>query len=147
MWLLLVVWVAAFMSVAGCRLSHFIRADELNQAIARGDRAAVKLAISKGCDVNVPGMHGITPLMAAAKTGHADICRDLIRIGADVNGHNKSGSVMMFAISSLDEETLRVVLDAKPDLQWKNALGNTAESHATGIGNTNALKMLRQGRR
>lgn len=142
--ILVVVCLVALGALAGCRIVRFIRADELNQAVSRGDKAAVERAISNGIDLNVPGMHAVTPLMSAAEAGQTDICRDLIRNGADVNGHNESGSVLMYAIGSGNAETLAVVLAAKPDLKWTNALGDSAESFAKEIGDTNALEMLRE---
>src|SRR5262245_10409244 len=89
-----------FLAVTGC---HLVRGDKFNQAIARGETDAVRKAIAHGVDVNGRGMHAMTPLMTAAKTGRLDICELLVKHGADVNGHNDSGSVLMWAVDSRNE--------------------------------------------
>nr|TKW05126.1 hypothetical protein SEVIR_7G155700v2 [Setaria viridis] len=55
----------------------------LHCASRRGDAAAVRhLVASTGCDVNVPDGDGYTPLMLAAREGHAGVCELLISYGA-----------------------------------------------------------------
>jgi|ERR1051325_8024926 ankyrin repeat protein len=83
-----------------------------------------------GVDVNGRGMHAMTPLMTAAKAGRLDICELLLKHGADVNGHNDSGSVLMWGVESGNEELVRFLLKSGADRSWKNALGGTAESLA-----------------
>lgn len=51
------------LAISGC---NFIRNDNLNQAIARGETESVRKAIARGVDVNGRGMHAVTPLMTAA---------------------------------------------------------------------------------
>jgi hypothetical protein len=55
--------LCALVITTGCR---FISADNLNQAIARGEIEVVRTAIARGVDVNARGMHAMTPLMKAA---------------------------------------------------------------------------------
>ncbi|CAL5068609.1 unnamed protein product [Urochloa decumbens] len=55
----------------------------LHCACRRGDAAAARhLVASTGCDVNVPDGDGYTPLMLAAREGHAGVCELLITYGA-----------------------------------------------------------------
>ncbi|CAL5016210.1 unnamed protein product [Urochloa decumbens] len=55
----------------------------LHCACRRGDAAAARhLVASTGCDVNVPDGDGYTPLMLAAREGHAGVCELLISYGA-----------------------------------------------------------------
>jgi ankyrin repeat protein len=55
----------------------------LHCASRRGDAAAVRhLASTVCCDVNVPDGDGHTPLMLAAREGHAGVCELLISYGA-----------------------------------------------------------------
>uniref|UniRef100_J3LZ45 Uncharacterized protein n=1 Tax=Oryza brachyantha TaxID=4533 RepID=J3LZ45_ORYBR len=54
----------------------------LHCASRRGDTAAVRHLASTGCDVNIPDGDGYTPLMLAAREGHASVCELLISYGA-----------------------------------------------------------------
>ncbi|WVZ86206.1 hypothetical protein U9M48_033028 [Paspalum notatum var. saurae] len=54
----------------------------LHCASRRGDTAAVRHLASTGCDVNIPDGDGYTPLMLAAREGHAGVCEILISYGA-----------------------------------------------------------------
>jgi ankyrin repeat protein len=54
----------------------------LHCASRRGDTAAVRHLASTGCDVNIPDGDGYTPLMLAAREGHAGVCELLISYGA-----------------------------------------------------------------
>jgi len=128
------------LATTGC---NFVRNDNLNQAIARGDTEAVRAALARGVDVNGRGMHAMTPLMTAAKAGQLDICELLVKHGADVNGHNDSGSVLMWAIESRNESAVGFILKAGADRSWTNALGATAESLAQQRGLTNIVAILK----
>ena len=103
----------------------FVKKEELNQAVARGDEASVKDYLARGWDVNGRGMHGMMPLMIAAKTGRTNMLSLLIEKGADVNSHNDS---------------VRLLLQAGPDHTWTNVLGETAEVFALQNGHTNMAK-------
>ncbi|EES12357.3 hypothetical protein SORBI_3006G129800 [Sorghum bicolor] len=54
----------------------------LHCASRRGDTAAVRHLASTGGDVNIPDGDGYTPLMLAAREGHAGVCELLISYGA-----------------------------------------------------------------
>jgi ankyrin repeat protein len=54
----------------------------LHCASRRGDTTAVRHLASTGCDVNIPDGEGYTPLMLAAREGHAGVCELLISYGA-----------------------------------------------------------------
>lgn len=54
----------------------------LHCASRRGDAAAVHHLASTGYDVNIPDGDGYTPLMLAAREGHAAVCELLISHGA-----------------------------------------------------------------
>ena len=127
------------LAVGGCL---FIRNDNLNQAIVRGETEAVRKAIARGVNVNGRGMHAMTPLMTAAGVGRLDICELLVKDGADVNGHNDSASVLMMAAGSRNEEVVRFILKSGADKTWTNAIGQTAESQARQRGLTNLAALL-----
>ena len=95
--------LSKFVFCLGCTIvasgCNFVSTDNLNQAIATGETGTVQRVIARGVDVNGRGMHAMTPLMTAAKAGRIDICELLVGHGADVNGHNDSGSVLMWVES------------------------------------------------
>jgi ankyrin repeat protein len=130
----------ALLAASGCQ---FIRSDNLNQAIVRGETDSVRKALSRGADVNGRGMHAMTPLMTASKAGRLDICELLVERGADVNGHNKSGSVLMWAVESGNEQLVRFLLKSGAVRSWTNALGGTAESLARHRGLTNVAALVK----
>jgi len=118
---------ACILLAAGC---SFLRTEKLNQAIATGDMFTVQRALDRGVDVNGRGMHNMTPLMKAAEAGRVDLCKLLLTHGADPNGHNDSGSVLMWAVSSGNVALTRLLVDAGASRSWTNMLGQTAESIA-----------------
>jgi len=128
------------LAAGGCQ---FIRSDNLNQAIVRGETETVRKAITRGVNVNGRGMHAITPLMAAAGAGRLDMCELLVTHGADVNGHNDSGNVLMMAVGSRSEEVVRFILKSGANKAWTNAIGQTAESQARQRGLTNIAALVK----
>ncbi|KAK7395891.1 hypothetical protein VNO78_16471 [Psophocarpus tetragonolobus] len=86
----------------------------LHRAARRGDLDAVTLLTSKGYDINAPDGENYTPLMLAAREGHASICKLLILYGAHCNTKNARGETALslarkFARGKNDAEA--VILD------------------------------------
>lgn len=135
------VYCCCVLLTAGC--FQFIRSDNLNQAIVRGETETVLKAIDRGVSVNGRGMHAITPLMAAAGAGRIEICELLVKHGADVNGHNDSTSVLMIAVGSRNEKLVRFALKSGADKSWTNAIGETAEFRARQHGLTNIIALVK----
>jgi ankyrin repeat protein len=123
----------------GC---NFVENDDLNQAALAGDRSRCEALLKKGASVNGPGMHGMKPIMSAAKGGSVETTRYLISNGADVNAHNDSGSALMWAVDSGNEELLRLLLVRGADASWTNALGQTALDLAAEERKTNLVAVL-----
>ncbi|KAK7311368.1 hypothetical protein RJT34_09473 [Clitoria ternatea] len=67
----------------------------LHRAARRGDLDAVTLLASKGYDVNSPDGDDYTPLMLAAREGHASICAVLIKFGAHCNTKSARGETAL----------------------------------------------------
>ncbi len=63
----------------------------LHEFVVDGDLEKVKQLIERGCDVNVRGCHGATPLHRAAGFGHYCIAYHLLDNKADVNAKNNDG--------------------------------------------------------
>ena len=120
----------------------FVGNDNLNQAALAGDRAHCEALLNNGADVNGVGMHGMKPLMSAARSGNLEAARYLVSKGADVNAHNDSGSALMWAVNSGNEELVRFLLVSGADPEWANALGSTVVDLARQRGATNMIPIL-----
>ncbi|KAK7476623.1 hypothetical protein BaRGS_00032169 [Batillaria attramentaria] len=79
------------------------------------------------CSVDSVNDGGLTPLLCAAKEGHADICRMLLEAGADVNYRNQlSGQTpLLVAIDNKQEKAVKVLLDYGADVQLTDNVGIT----------------------
>jgi ankyrin len=60
-------------------------------AAEQGDVARVNECLTNGADPNVRGEHGVTPLILAAREGHANVVASLLEAGADVNARSDPG--------------------------------------------------------
>ena len=127
---------------AGC---SFAKNDKLNQAALAGDRVRCEALLSKGANVNGTGMHGMKPIMSGAKGASIETVRYLVCNGADVNAHNDSGSALMWAIDSGNEELVRFLLDNGAEVSWTNALGQSAFDLASERKNTKLMVILKSG--
>uniref|UniRef100_F7BB14 Ankyrin repeat and MYND domain containing 2 n=1 Tax=Monodelphis domestica TaxID=13616 RepID=F7BB14_MONDO len=80
--------------------------------------------------------HGMTPLMHAAYKGKTDMCRLLLRHGANVNcnEHEHGYTALMFAGLSGNKEITRVMLEAGADTDVVNSVGRTAAQMAAFVG-------------
>lgn len=63
----------------------------LSIAAAAGAEAAVRLHIARGDDLECRDRRGFTPLMIAASKNRADVCRLLLKAGADVTAREPGG--------------------------------------------------------
>lgn len=75
-----------------CNAGEF---DALHFAACHGKLDAVKLLTNRGYNVNTPDVNGNTPLMLAAREGHAHVCELLISCGADGNIRNTKGETAL----------------------------------------------------
>ncbi|XP_027728053.1 ankyrin repeat and MYND domain-containing protein 2 isoform X2 [Vombatus ursinus] len=109
---------------------------ELLEAIGQGNvQEAGRLLGSKNVRVNCLDEHGMTPLMHAAYKGKMDMCRMLLRHGANVNcnEHEHGYTALMFAGLSGNKEITRVMLEAGADTDVVNSVGRTAAQMAAFI--------------
>lgn len=130
---------AIAIGVAGC---GFIRNDALNQAALSGDAGRIRELLSQGADVNGRGMHAMTPVLSAARGGHLEVVQLLVEKGAAVNDHNDSGSALMWAVSSGNEDLVAYLLQNGADAKWTNSLGTTAVAIARGQKKTNLVNSV-----
>ncbi|MBQ72829.1 MAG: hypothetical protein CMJ67_07970 [Planctomycetaceae bacterium] len=90
--------------------------------------ATVSYLLENGADVNVIDSNGMTPLIWAAGIGQPGSVQVLLDNGADlgiVEKHQKENALMRAARIG-NPESLVVLISAKPDLEAKNLLGQTA---------------------
>ena len=59
--------------------------EQLHAAAIHGDADAAELALHQGAAIDTRDNIGMTPLIEAARAGHLEICKRLVRNGANVN--------------------------------------------------------------
>jgi uncharacterized protein len=136
------IWITVgvvAIGLAGCQLA---KNDELNQAALAGNSERMTELLSKGADIDGRGMHGMTPIMSAARGGHLKVVARLVAKGADVNSHNDSGSTLMWAVESGNTGLVRFLLRNGADVRWTNALGKTALDLAREQNKTDLVRVL-----
>ncbi|XP_072506926.1 ankyrin repeat and MYND domain-containing protein 2 [Notamacropus eugenii] len=118
---------------------------ELLEVIGRGNvQEAGRLLGSKNVRVNCLDEHGMTPLMHAAYKGKVDMCRMLLRHGANVNcnEHEHGYTALMFAGLSGNKEITRVMLEAGADTDVVNSVGRTAAQMAAFVGQHDCVTVI-----
>ncbi|CAN6239953.1 unnamed protein product [Urochloa humidicola] len=83
----------------------------LHCASRRGDAAAARHLASTGCDVNVPDGDGYTPLMLAAREGHAGVCELLISFGALCDIETPRGETALSLARASFNKAEEVIMD------------------------------------
>lgn len=82
----------------------------LNQCVLDGNLESVKIFLELGASVNKKDRYGWAPLHYAASEGYLDICRYLLRKGAEVRVTNKEGK---YPVELADDEVVfRLLLRA-----------------------------------
>ncbi|KAJ8430897.1 hypothetical protein Cgig2_003890 [Carnegiea gigantea] len=90
------------------------RGEKLCDAAKAGDSATITSLIDGGYDVTYFGAEGLTPLMHAAKHGHAEVVRKLLEAGAPWNALSPSNfSAGDFAMENGHQEAFDVLLNAE----------------------------------
>jgi ankyrin repeat protein len=111
---------------------------------ATRDVAKVRLLLNRGADVNVTSIPGRTPLLVATMNNpSADVVKLLIAHGADPRAADKlQANALHTAAVAADVETLRVLLDAKVDVNARDAADFTPLMVAVANGSVDAVKLL-----
>lgn len=82
----------------------------LNQCVLDGNLESVKIFLELGACINKRDRYGWTPLHYAASEGYLDICRYLLRKGANLRIENKEGKYPVEVTE--DQIILRLLLRA-----------------------------------
>ncbi|XP_049585646.1 ankyrin repeat and MYND domain-containing protein 2a [Syngnathus scovelli] len=118
---------------------------ELFDVISTGNvQEASRLLGCKDVRVNCLDENGMTPLMHAAYKGKADMCKLLLRLGADVNcNHHEHGyTALMFAGLSGKTDITWMMLDAGAETDVVNSVGRTAAQMAAFVGQHDCVTVI-----
>lgn len=122
----------------------------LEEAVARGDLAAVNSLLEACPDVNTMSYENRTPLHIAAMHGQTNVVRRLIALGANVNLRaHSAGAVgttpLALAVTYGHFEVVKLLLEAGADPKDPDSLkrGDTLPLHrAAHYGHTDIVKLL-----
>lgn len=118
---------------------------ELIRVISKGTvEEAGQLLGSKDVHVNCLDEHGMSPLMHAAYKGKADMCKLLLKHGADVNcnEHEHGYTALMFAGLSGKKDIVWMMLEAGADPDVVNSVGRTASQMAAFVGQHDCVTVI-----
>ena len=129
--------------LAGVALAHAATSDVADAAM-QGNREAVRAAIARKADVNVPQIDGTTALHWAAERDDLDMADLLIRAGARLTVKTREGvtPLQLAAINgsaAMLDRLLKAGADANAPL---TAAGDTAVMMAARTGKTEAIRVL-----
>ncbi|MDD2904076.1 MAG: ankyrin repeat domain-containing protein [Syntrophales bacterium] len=100
--------------------------DSIIYRAAIGDAAAVRLFLAAGMDPNVRDNQGVTPLIAAARSGKTEVVKLLLEQGADLKAQNPE----------------RVIKRGKKRRKKKIRYGGTPLMHAARGGHADTVRLL-----
>lgn len=115
-----------------------VQTQQLMAAVVAGDLAAAKAQLEVGAqvDARAPVLDGFndrhTPLLVAARDGHAEIVRLLLEHGADVNAFEDTfGAVPLHKATYNGHQEITRILAAQPgvDLDWQGASNGYTPLH------------------
>lgn len=116
----------------------------LADAARRGDVNRMRTLLEQGALVNVPDVWGNTPLLYAAREGHVEAVRALLRAGA--SPHGRDGDMTPLAAAALrgHASAVRVLLRAGADPGAAGLNGQVALLGAMQLGHVDTLRLLLQ---
>lgn len=133
----------------GCTIADFGACRSNVEGVYPQDKNIMKFIYFELCGaskhlLNTPDKDGLTPLMTAARFYSADICRQLINAGADVNARdNRAGSALMLSLYNTGNgDVVDVLLKAGADVNAKDNEDATPLIHAAAYGTTDACRKL-----
>ncbi|KAL2153002.1 hypothetical protein VTH82DRAFT_4157 [Thermothelomyces myriococcoides] len=97
----------------------------------------------EGTDVNIRDGYYSTPLRAATISGHQELVRFLLDVGADANAlEAEHGTVLTSASKNGHQELVRVFLDAGVDVNAHGSKSDTALQAASRHGHREVVRLL-----
>lgn len=120
------------------------RMTPLSQACVNGSAALVELLLKAGANPNTSIATGETPLMTCSKTGSADAVQALIAHDAAINAKEpvQNQTALMWAAAERHPGVVKMLIDAKADLQARTKRGFTALHFAAREGDRESTRLL-----
>ncbi|MBD3176512.1 MAG: hypothetical protein GF320_15135 [Armatimonadia bacterium] len=112
-WRLLVV-MAAILVLSACCLGPALYMESMVLAASSGSVRLVRATHVAGLSPDASGLGGVTPLGEAVASGHHDVARELLAMGADPDsaGWDAACAPVHLAVWRQDDRMLRILLDA-----------------------------------
>ncbi|KAF2903563.1 hypothetical protein ILUMI_02636 [Ignelater luminosus] len=109
-----------------------------------GDTKKVEKLLSQGTNVDQRDSAGYTALHYAARNGHLDVCKVLLRNGADINSTTKSGraTALHRACSADKVHMVKFLLENKANGKIRDSDGKTALHRAAESQNKEICKSV-----
>ena len=117
----------------------------LKQSVIRGNVEKTKEFIQSGQDVNMKDKEGFTPLFHAARNGHVEVVKVLIKNGAQVDEVNNEMTKIrpiFGAIQGNHFEVVKLLIEVGSDVNKEMFLGATPLIMAIGSKDTGIIKLL-----
>ena len=111
------------------------QSENLFKAAFAGNAGEVKHLLDQGIPVDEVNIDSeLTPLMAAADRGHADIVELLVSHGANIETQSKNGLTPLMLAANRDRvQVVRLLISKGVDVRKKNVLGRTALDMAVSV--------------
>jgi ankyrin repeat protein len=129
---------------ADTNAANDFRMTPLSEACTNGSVGMVDLLLKAGANPNTAIATGVPPIMACAKTGSAAAVRALIAGDADANARESAQhqTALMWAAAEHHPDVVRVLIDAKANVQARTRNGFTALHFAAREGDTESARLL-----
>jgi hypothetical protein len=123
---------------------RIIASHALYTACEAGQEAVVSVLLSKDVEIEEADSNGYTPLMVAAKEGHANIVRLLTNKGASLEGRSLRlhETPLLRAISTDNEAIARLLLELGANTEARNRSDDTPLTIAIRKNNREAVRLL-----
>jgi len=134
----------AFAALLACSSMALAAGSALFEAVESGDHAAaMRLAATKGTDINATGPDGSTAIMYAAANNDLELVRALIKSGANVKLANQLGTSAITEAAIIGSAPiLDALLKAGADPNFKTPNGETPLMAVARSGHVDAAKIL-----